>query len=114
MSEHVRVAAVHDVAAGEAIVISRDVAGTHDNVALIKTADGRLYALDNTCSHALASLAQGWVEDDCVECPLHAAAFSLTTGEALSLPATEPVGTHRIEIRDDEVWLSPGSVRGDL
>lgn len=114
MTEHVRVAAVHDVEAGEAIVISRDVAGTQDDIALIKTSDGRIYALDNTCSHALASLAEGWVEDDCVECPLHAAAFSLTTGEALSLPATEPVGTHRIEVRDGEVWLSPGSVRGQL
>lgn len=114
MSDAVRVASVDDIEPGEAIVISRDVANTQDDIALIKTDEGEIYALDNTCSHALASLAEGWVEADCIECPLHAASFSLTTGEALSLPATEPVGTHQVEIRGDEVWLHPGSVKGEL
>ncbi|MDO5500714.1 MAG: non-heme iron oxygenase ferredoxin subunit [Propionibacteriaceae bacterium] len=114
MSEPVCVASVGDIEPGEAIVISREVATTHDDIALIKTEAGEIYALDNTCSHALASLAEGWVEEDCIECPLHSAAFSLRTGEALSLPATEPVGTHKVEIRGDEVWIHPGSVKGEL
>lgn len=114
MSEAVRVAAVDDVAPGEAIVISRDVANTHDDVALVRTEAGDFFAVDNTCSHALASLAEGWVEDETLECPLHSASFCLRTGEALSLPATEPVGTHTVEIRDGEVWLYPGSVKGEL
>ncbi|WP_432558086.1 non-heme iron oxygenase ferredoxin subunit [Granulicoccus sp. GXG6511] len=114
MSDAVRVAAVEDVEPGEALRISRDVMGTQDDVVLVRTEAGEFYALDNTCSHALASLAEGWVEDDCIECPLHAAAFSLETGEALSLPATEPVGTHAVEVRDGEVWVTPGSEKGDL
>ncbi|HHV20993.1 MAG TPA: non-heme iron oxygenase ferredoxin subunit [Propionibacterium sp.] len=114
MSDPVRVATVEDVKPGEALRISRDSAGTHDDVVLVRTTEGTFYALDNTCSHALASLAEGWVEDDCIECPLHAAAFSYETGEALSLPATEPVGTHAVEVRGDEVWLTPGSVKGEL
>lgn len=114
MSDAVRVAAVDDVEPGEALRIPRDVTGTHDDVVLVRTEAGEFYALDNTCSHALASLADGWVEDDCIECPLHSAAFALNTGEALSLPATEPVGTHAVEVRGDEVWITPGSVQGEL
>lgn len=114
MSEAVRVAMVGDINPGEALRISRDVTGTHDDVVIVRTESDEFYALDNTCSHALASLAEGWVEEDCIECPLHAAAFSLKTGEALSLPATEPVGTHGVEVRDDELWLVPASVRSAL
>lgn len=114
MSEAVRVATVGDINPGEALRISRDVTGTQDDVVIVRTEAGEFFALDNTCSHALASLAEGWVEEDCIECPLHAAAFSLRTGEALALPATEPVGTHAVEVRDDELWLTPGSVQGEL
>lgn len=114
MSEAVRVATVEDINPGEALRISRDVSATQDDVVIVRTESDEFYALDNTCSHALASLADGWVEDDCIECPVHAAAFSLRTGEALSLPASEPVGTHVVEVRDGEIWVIPGSVQGDL
>ena len=81
---------------------------------LVRTEDGDYFAVDNTCSHALASLAEGWVEEQTIECPLHSASFCLKSGEALSLPATEPVGTHKLELRGDEIWLYPGSVKGEL
>lgn len=110
----VRVAAIGDIARGEAVVISRDIATTHDDVALVHTIAGEWLAVDNTCSHAVAPLAYGWVDEDRIECPLHAAQFCLRTGQALSLPATEPVITHRIEIRDGEVWLHPSTVQGEL
>lgn len=114
MADAVMVATVGDLDPGEALRISRDVTGTQDDVVLVRATADTFYALDNTCSHALASLADGWVEEDCIECPLHAAAFSLATGEALSLPATEPVGTHQVDVRGDEIWVIPGSVQGEL
>ncbi|WP_425308604.1 non-heme iron oxygenase ferredoxin subunit [Ammonicoccus fulvus] len=114
MSEAVHIGSVDDVEPGEAKVISRDIANTHDDIALVRTEDGDYFAVDNTCSHALASLAEGWVEEQSIECPLHSASFCLKTGEALSLPATEPVGTHTLELRGDEIWLYPGSVKGEL
>ena len=40
-------------------------------------ADGVLYAIDDTCTHQDASLADGWLEGCLVECPLHAASFDL-------------------------------------
>lgn len=77
--------------------------GEH-RVAMFKVGDV-VYALGDRCSHAEASLAEGEVFDTEVECPRHGAAFDLTTGEALTLPATSPVATYTPEIADGTVYL---------
>jgi len=70
--------------------------------------DGELYVLQDTCPHAGASLAEGWVEDRRVFCPAHGADFCLRTGAALSLPAEEPVRTFALEIVDGEIFAELG------
>ncbi len=107
-SEGVRVAAVGDVEPGYAIKVAAKSLGTSDDVAVFRDEDGTFYALDDTCSHQEASLADGFIEDGQVECPLHAAQFCLRTGNALCLPATQPVATHRVEVRGEDVVLFPG------
>jgi len=64
--------------------------------------EGTFYALDDTCSHAEASLSEGDLDVDrcAIECPLHGSSFDLKTGEPLSLPAVEPVRAHRVEITE--------------
>ncbi len=109
MSDGMRVCGVEEIADGGARLVPRDVVGTGDEIAVFND-EGDFYALDDTCTHALASLADGWVEDGTVECPLHAARFSLRTGAALSLPATKAARCHRVEVRDGAVWLFPGEV----
>ena len=70
-------------------------------------AEGRLYALDDTCTHQAASLADGWVEDCAVECPLHAVCFDLRTGMPSGPPARKPVRTHAVWVQDGWVLLEP-------
>lgn len=71
--------------------------------------DGAIYATDNICTHAHASLADGLVEGDCVECPLHGACFNIRTGKALSEPATMDLRTHPVRIDDGNVLVAlPG------
>lgn len=77
--------------------------GEH-RIAMFKVGES-IYALGDRCSHAEASLAEGEVFDDEVECPRHGAAFSLATGDALTLPATEAVATYQVEIADGTVYL---------
>jgi 3-phenylpropionate/trans-cinnamate dioxygenase ferredoxin subunit len=67
-------------------------------VAVFRADDGRLYAIDDTCTHQDASLSDGWVEGCAVECPLHGSRFDLRTGEVDGPPATRPVRTHRIVV----------------
>lgn len=61
-------------------------------------AEGQLYAIDDTCSHADASLSLGEFDPDelCVECPLHGSLFDVRTGRPRTLPAFEPVATYRV------------------
>ncbi|MBA3742961.1 bifunctional 3-phenylpropionate/cinnamic acid dioxygenase ferredoxin subunit [Sporichthya sp.] len=74
---------------------------------------GLLFAIDDTCTHAKASLSDGDVEidgDDCyVECPFHLAQFDLRTGRP-SLPASKPVRTHTVEICDGLITVLVGIV----
>ena len=63
------------------------------------------FATDDTCSHAEASLSEGFIEDDTVECPEHGAVFDVKTGEPQTLPATRPVATYRVVVEGDEVFL---------
>jgi 3-phenylpropionate/trans-cinnamate dioxygenase ferredoxin subunit len=64
-----------------------------------------VFALGDRCSHAEASLSEGQVSGEVVECPRHGATFDLRTGEALSLPATHPVPVYRTEVEGSEVYV---------
>ena len=63
---------------------------------------GKLYALEDRCSHDDGPLCEGeWEEDECIAiCPRHGARFDITTGPPLSLPAYEPVETYPVRIED--------------
>ena len=108
----IRVAALDDILEGEGIAVAKDLTGTEDNIALLRDEDGRVWALDDTCTHETASLADGWVEDGHVECPLHSSKFCLKTGVVDGLPATKDARPHRVEVRDGQVFLYPGERPG--
>lgn len=107
MTDGIRVAAVDDIREGEGLAISSEITGTEDDIAILRDTDGSCWALNDTCTHAFASLAEGWVEDGYVECPVHASRFNLRTGKVLGLPATVDTVAHRVEVRDGEIYLFP-------
>lgn len=65
-----------------------------------------VYAIGDRCSHAEASLAEGEVWDNAVECPRHGSEFDLETGVPSSLPATSPVPTYEVSVEDGTVYLT--------
>jgi 3-phenylpropionate/trans-cinnamate dioxygenase ferredoxin subunit len=68
-------------------------------------AESGFFAIDDTCPHGRASLSEGYVEDDSVECPLHLARFCLRTGNVLCPPATQGVATHKVSIEGNDVFV---------
>jgi nitrite reductase/ring-hydroxylating ferredoxin subunit len=71
---------------------------------LVSWVDGEVFAIEDACNHAGASLAEGWLEGDCVVCPMHAYVFELRTGRLLR--PKNLCGDQRIyeaEIEGDEV-----------
>ncbi len=75
-------------------------------IAVFRVDDGDLYAIDDTCTHQDASLADGWLEGCEVECPLHSSRFDLRTGAVDAPPAKRPVRTHPVEVVDGVVYLA--------
>lgn len=73
---------------------------------LVAFVDGHVYAIEDACNHAGASLAEGWVEDKCVVCPMHGYVFDLANGKLL-----RPRGlcsdqrTYRVSIEGDDVVI---------
>ena len=52
------------------------------SVAVFRTADDQIHALEDKCPHRNGPLSQGIVHDGCVTCPLHNWVISLKTGQA--------------------------------
>jgi 3-phenylpropionate/trans-cinnamate dioxygenase ferredoxin component len=69
--------------------------------------DGRLYAIEDRCSHDDGPLAEGPFDlATCtIECPRHGSRFDLKTGKPLTLPAYAPVDTFSVVIDDDLIKL---------
>ena len=98
--EFVRVAAVGDIKPGKAIRVE-----IGDEPVAIFNVDGALYAIGDTCTHEEASLSEGDVYGDCVECPLHGAEFDLKTGQPRTLPAVVPVATYPVKVEGEDVLV---------
>lgn len=76
-------------------------------IAVVLDSHGEVHAIGDTCSHGQVSLAEGFVEDDTLECWAHGSAFSLKTGVPQNLPAYEPVPVYVVEIADGDVYIDP-------
>ncbi len=67
--------------------------------------DEGIVALQDLCSHAAVALSEGEVEACKIECFLHGSTFDLRSGQPTCPPATEPVATFPVEVREDGVYV---------
>jgi 3-phenylpropionate/trans-cinnamate dioxygenase ferredoxin subunit len=72
--------------------------------ALLLRVDDNFYAIEDVCSHDGQPLTDGPLAGCEITCPRHGARFDIRTGKPLCMPATEPVQTFEIQIRDKTVW----------
>ncbi len=95
-----RACALADVQTDEALAVTID----RYDVAIARDGD-EVFALQDLCSHAAVQLSEGEVDNGTVECWLHGSCFDLRTGKPTNFPATEPVATFPVEIRDGDVYV---------
>jgi 3-phenylpropionate/trans-cinnamate dioxygenase ferredoxin subunit len=76
-----------------------------DQELAVAAEDGEVFAVEDLCSLASVALSEGEVADCTIECWLHGSTFDLRTGKPTVLPATEPVATFPVEVRDGEVYV---------
>lgn len=61
---------------------ARCVKNAEMTIAIFRTTDDRLFAIEDKCPHKGGPLSNGIVHDGCVTCPLHNWVISLETGTA--------------------------------
>ena len=95
-----RVASLSEIAVDA--VLGVDVDGSP--VALYRLAN-EVFATAGICTHAMALLSDGFVEDGNIECPLHQSQFDIRSGKALCAPATEDLRTYAVKLDGDEILI---------
>jgi 3-phenylpropionate/trans-cinnamate dioxygenase ferredoxin subunit len=83
-------------------------------IAVFHTDDGEIFAIDDTCTHQDASLADGWLEGCEIECPLHASRFDLRTGAVDAPPAKRPIRTHEVTVTDGLIHVTLSAAAPNL
>ena len=73
-------------------------------VALFRV-DGQVHCIDDTCSHAYASLSEGKVSGRVVTCPLHGGQVDIPTGRPVHLPVVEAVAVHPVRVEAGQVLI---------
>jgi nitrite reductase/ring-hydroxylating ferredoxin subunit len=86
-------------------VIAVDAAGFAEPLAVYRLADGKVYVTDDLCTHGAASLADGFVEGDEIECPLHAGRFCIRDGRPTEEPCEEPLKTYAAVEQDGGIFI---------
>jgi len=100
MPEYRTVLTVHDLPDESARVV--EVEGKL--IAIFRHA-GQYYAIDDTCPHMGASLAEGYVEDGIVTCPWHAWRFRLQDGAWADNPRLK-IGCYAVRVVGDEIQIA--------
>ena len=96
----VRACALDEVPSDQALAV------TIGDLDVAVARDGEeVFAIQDLCSHAAVALSEGEVADCTVECWLHGSRFDLRTGKPIGPPATEPVATFPVDVRNGDVFV---------
>lgn len=79
-------------------------------VAVFRTAENEVFALNNACPHKAGPLAEGIVHGKSVTCPLHNWVISLETGEAQGEDKGQ-VATYPARVENGRILLDRSFLR---
>ena len=108
MADLVKICPTSDVAEGSVKAFE-----VGPNVIAVYNVDGEFFATDNECTHGAASLAEGILEGDTIECTLHFGAFNVKTGEAVQAPCFTPLRTYKVSVEGGNVMVDLDKTAAD-
>jgi nitrite reductase/ring-hydroxylating ferredoxin subunit len=76
-----------------------------DKTLAVYNIEGAIYATDDECTHAAASLADGMLNGDVIECCMHMGSFRVSTGEVVDPPCEVPLRTYKVVVKGDDVFV---------
>lgn len=66
---------------------------------------GEFCAFRDQCSHQELPLSDGELNGDVIVCSYHGAEFNVRTGEALCMPASEPIEVFEVKVEENEILV---------
>ncbi len=102
MSDFALVANVGEVTDPGSMLIEVD-----DRLLVLIRAAGHFYALDDVCTHDGGPLSDGPIDPSrkSIACARHGAKFDITTGAALTMPATRATLVHEVKVEDGQIFV---------
>lgn len=100
MTNFVKVATLSELPDGEKMLVEAE----ERLVILFRTGE-EVFCLDDVCTHDGGTLSDGDHSGCEIKCPRHGAKFDIRTGQALSMPATEPTKVHEVRIDGDDILV---------
>ncbi|MBM3943789.1 MAG: non-heme iron oxygenase ferredoxin subunit [SAR202 cluster bacterium] len=101
-AKFVKVAQVDEIPSGQMKMVE-----IGSEQVLLANVSGKIYACSDICSHSYASLSEGDLKDEEVQCPLHGGSFNVITGEPMSAPCEEKIKTFEVRIAGQDVLVGP-------
>ena len=96
------VAKVSEIGPGELKYVE---AGPNEEPICLINYEGDYYALNDCCTHEYASLADGEIVGDEIECPLHGGAFEIRTGLPANFPVVVPTHMYPVKVEDGVIQI---------
>jgi 3-phenylpropionate/trans-cinnamate dioxygenase ferredoxin subunit len=76
-----------------------------DRLVIIFNIEDRFYCIDDVCTHDGGPLSDGQLEGCQIACPRHGAKFDVTTGKALTMPATRNTPCHEVKLEEGKLYV---------
>ncbi len=100
MADWKRVAAASEIVEGAPLLVVVD----SDDIALFRVKND-IFATDDLCTHAEASLVEGDQEGYIITCPRHGGQFDIRNGAPKHFPVFSPIRTYPVRIEGDDVYI---------
>ena len=92
---------VSDITSGKMIMVSED-----GKDILVTNVDGNYYVMDDTCTHAGASLSEGSLDGSTVTCPWHGSTWDCKTGKMIAFGVQlNDLSSYKVTVESDNVFV---------
>ena len=90
-----------DIPSGKMVMVSAD-----GKDILVTNVDGNYYAMDDTCTHAGASLSEGSLDGSTVTCPWHGSTWDCKTGKMIAFGVQlKDLSSYKVMVESDNVFV---------
>jgi len=95
-----------DIAAADALHIGKTMkVSTEIGDILLANVEGKIYAVDDMCTHEDSSLSLGCLKGNLVSCTLHGSRFDVCSGKPMEEPATETLRRYAVRMQNNRIQI---------